>query len=295
MPFTPGNQAWKNRQAGRRLIDRYRWSEDEARQAFEELAEMQLAGPAEVPAALPWSEVEDDPNPAFGRMGRYSFGFPTLDRHTLGFNPGDLVIVGANTNQGKTQLATYIAAHNAGRNVPVLFLSREQTNKDIKSRIKHIAPGFSNDALLFAPMNKLTVPEMVEVIRSSVADAGAKIVIVDHIHAFARGEKMTEIVGQLTETLRDLAVELEIVVVALSQLNREKYSIEEGPENYHLKESSYIEQDACSIVLCWRDGPRLLVKLTKSRHVDVGSLGGRTIVLRAAKGRVTDDWVGPTA
>lgn len=294
MPFKNGNEAWQNR--NKRPSDRYRWTPDEKRDILDDLLDDTLpTAPSEIAPAVSLGTIDRTTAHTFGTMGQYRFGFPRLDLHTMGFNAGDYIVIGAGTGMGKTQIATYIALNNAAQGIPVLFISRELRASEIADRIDTISSKNIPESLYVHPIERLSPPEMVEVIRNFAAEQQGKIVIVDHLHAFCRGKDLTERLGELSEALRELAQDLNITIIALSQLNRQPYKMADGPENYHLKESSYIEEDAYSVMMCWRDGPAFHVKLTKSRHVDIGTLGGRTVTLRSARGFLTDDFQVPVS
>jgi len=218
-------------------------------------------------------------------------GFPSLDMLTLGFAPGEYIVLGAGTNVGKTQLACYIATHAAAEGIPTLYISREQSNIDIHTRMAHITNNSILPAHLQIPATHRLKPEaiapLVEKFQAQYAGKHV-LIIVDHLHAFIRGERLTEGLGKLSEFFRDLAQDTGATVVALSQLNRKEYKPETGPDTYHLKESSYIEEDASAILLAWRVGQELRIRLAKSRARDIHEAECQIITLQSAKGHLTD-------
>ncbi len=271
------------------MAERYRWTSDEKRQALAELrADPTLAPPAPLPI-IKLSDVAVKPS-GFGTMGLYSTGFKTLDDLTLGFDPGDYIVMGARTNQGKTQLALYIAIAQAAAGVPTVFISRELSNPEIQGRIEFITKQKLDNLHAF-DTHRLEADKLDSAIRqfaSSHSSGGMGFVVIDHLHAFCRGGNLTEALGELSGTLRETAQDLQIPILTLSQLNRQDYKNEEGPLNWHLKESGYIEEDATTILMGWRTVEGLNLKLTKSRRRDLAELPNQTITLKANQGKLSD-------
>ena len=85
---------------------------------------------------------------------------------------------------------------------------------------------------------------------------GAKLIIVDYLQLIGgqqRGANRVEFVGTLSRGLKELAKELDIPIIALSQLNRgTEYGGDKEPKLHHLRESGSIEQDADSVVFVYR-------------------------------------------
>lgn len=291
MPFQPGNTEFAKR-GKKTFAERYRLTPEEQSEALGELLASSLQAKTSDPT---YSAVIDAPDhkPTFGKPGKFMTGFVSLDRLTLGFDPGELVVLGAGPNQGKTQLATYTALHNASRDIPVLYASRELNKSEMKLRLQHIARNTkqSLEGIDVADSDRLNPDELISLINTwSLTHAGG-LIIIDHLHLFARGEKLTEILGRLSDALRVLAKDCNVGIMALSQFNREKYAPDIGPTNDSLKESGYIADDAYAVTLLWKAKPgQLMVKHTKSRRVAISS-GGATVALHAtSNGYITDDW-----
>ncbi len=286
---------------GKRFTDRYRWTDTEKLQALSELNSDPTIALPPLPVIMPADTYE--PVSFFGLTGQYTTGFPALDRLTLGINPGDYIVLGGGTNQGKSQLATYIASHTAAANIPTLYISRELSNAEMTGRFKHIMGLGQTDelglpALNFPDDNRLSAADLERTIinfrDTFIGEDQKGLIIIDHIHAFCRGANLTEQLGELSAHLRELAQDYQIPIMALSQFNRQPYSQDTGPSNYHLKESGYLEDDAYTILLAWRVGTKLNVRLTKARNLDLGSIADPVVSLTAtADGRLTDPTTKP--
>ncbi len=295
-PIRLGKTAKQN--LSKRFIDRYRWTEAEKLQALSELnSDPTIGGTPRISRALAPAEAFAGRPSYFGKPGLYNFGFPALDRLTLGFNPGDYIVLGAGTNQGKTQIATYIALANAKQDIPTLYISRELSSEEMANRFEYVNGADLPPALIMPESGRLSIEELERMITdfqsTYVGSDGRGLIIIDHIHAFCRGANLTEQLGELSAHLRELAQAYQIPILALSQLNRQPYTDDTGPSNYHLKESGYIADDAYTILLAWRMGANLNVRLTKARNLDLGDIHDPVVALSAAKGKLTDPTLKP--
>lgn len=275
--------------------DRYRWTNEEKLQALQELQLDPTISIPEPPRSISYEDYRQTAqlDQRFGKMGEYSTGFKSLDKLCMGFWPGDYCILGAGTNQGKTQLALYVAIHQARQGIPVLYISRELDADEMTRRVQHLTTEPLPN-LHFPESHRLKAEEIAGVVIQWQADHikedGKGFVVVDHIHAFCRGANLTEALGQISESLRELAQDTKLPILALSQLNRDKYSDEEGPSNYNLKESGYLEDDAYTILMAWRTPHTFHIKLTKSRNKDMGDLApeDKVIQLHTLAGKLSE-------
>ncbi len=209
--------------------------------------------------------------------------FKDLDRLTAGFQPSDLIIIAARPSMGKTALALNIARNAAmDSGVPVGIFSLEMSKEQLVMRLlcsearvdsHKIRSGFLSQQectkLLMAAGSFSEVPmyiddtpaisalELRAKARRMMADRGLGLVIVDYLQLM-RGREGTERreqeISEISRSLKALAKELNIPVIALSQLNRK---VEERhnkrPVLSDLRESGAIEQDADVIAFIYRD------------------------------------------
>ena len=218
-------------------------------------------------------------------------GFNELDELTSGFQPADLVIVAARPSMGKTAFTLNVAQHAAiEHNVPVAFFSLEMSKESLVQRMltsearidaQRLRKGLLRDddfprlaraagILSSAPVwiddtPGITLLEMRSKARRLRTDAGVGMVIVDYLQLMqgpANSESRQQEVSQISRGLKALAKELNVPVVALSQLSRapeQRTGDNKRPQLSDLRESGAIEQDADLIMFLYRqefyDGP----------------------------------------
>ena len=208
-------------------------------------------------------------------------GFTDLDHLTGGFQDSDLIVIAARPSMGKTALALNIATHAAAKGFPGVFFSLEMSKSQLirrelasEGRINavHLREGRLNNQewaslqtaaghMMDSPVfiydrGAPTILEIRAQARRLKRRHGIKWVIVDYLQlckypkARSREQEISEISGRL----KALAKELNIPVIALSQLNRKvEERSNKRPMLSDLRESGAIEQDADVIIFLFRD------------------------------------------
>jgi replicative DNA helicase len=211
-------------------------------------------------------------------------GFEQLDEMTSGLQNNDLVILAARPSMGKTALALNMAQHvatKAGRTVGVfsLEMSKEQLflrmlcaqarvdahrlrigrlGKEEWTRLT-LAFGELTEAKIFIDDTPgLSIFEMRAKSRRLKAERGLDMLIVDYLQLMrgrSRYENRTQEVSDISRSLKSLAKELGVPLLALSQLSRapEQRSGEHRPQRSDLRESGSIEQDADVVLFIYRE------------------------------------------
>ena len=212
-------------------------------------------------------------------------GFADLDELTSGFQPSDLIIVAARPSMGKTAFTLNIAQHAAiNSQKPVAFFSLEMSKESLVQRVLcaegrvdasrlrkgrlqddeyarlAIAAGRLNTAPIYIDdtpgISVLEMRAKARRLKSDRPELG--MIIVDYLQlmvgsAGARSENRQQEVSEISRGLKALAKELELPVVALSQLSR---AVESRPDKRpmmsDLRESGAIEQDADVIMFLYR-------------------------------------------
>jgi replicative DNA helicase len=220
-----------------------------------------------------------------GELTGVPTGFKELDEKTGGLQPGELVILAARPSMGKTALALNIARNAAvfhGKRVAIFslemtaqalvlrLLSSEAevdqsklrsgylTNQDYH-RLRDAASAISHADIWIDDSGLITVLEMKAKCRRMKAERGLDLVMVDYLqlaHGDGRSERREQEISEISRGLKALAKELEIPVLALSQLNRGPESRpgkDKRPMLADLRESGAIEQDADVIAFIYRD------------------------------------------
>ncbi len=211
-------------------------------------------------------------------------GFKELDELTTGFQKSDLIIVGGRPSMGKTAFSLNIAQHvGVNMNEPVAIFSLEMSKEQLAFRMlcseamvdsNSIRKGFikkddwhsltsAAGKLAGAPIfiddtSGMTVLEMRAKARRLKAEHGLSLVVVDYLQLMrGRGnvERREQEISEISRSLKGLAKELRVPVIALSQLNRgvETRGGNKKPTLADLRESGAIEQDADVIIFLYRD------------------------------------------
>lgn len=211
-------------------------------------------------------------------------GFTDFDRMTTGMQPGDLVIVAGRPSMGKTILGMNIAEHAAIRSQKsVLVFSMEMPGESLAlrmlsslgridqnklrtgklgeedwTRLTSAVGLLSNAKLYIDETPALTPMELRARARRIARERDALgLIVVDYLQLMrgqTQSENRTAEISEISRSLKTLAKELHVPVIALSQLNR---SLEQRPNKRpvmsDLRESGAIEQDADLIVFIYRD------------------------------------------
>ena len=210
-------------------------------------------------------------------------GYDDLDRITSGFQPSDLIILAGRPSMGKTALAMNIAQNAAIFNkVPVAVFSLEMSKEQLGMRMlcsvsrvdsQDIRTGFIKDTdwpklaratgiLSEAPIfiddtPALSVLEMRAKSRRLKSEYNIGLVVVDYLQLMrgrTNAERREQEISEISRSLKAMAKELDLPVVALSQLNRSLESRpNKRPQLSDLRESGAIEQDADLICFLYRD------------------------------------------
>ncbi|MCX6761042.1 MAG: replicative DNA helicase [Candidatus Nealsonbacteria bacterium] len=214
-------------------------------------------------------------------------GFTALDNMLAGFQKSDLIILAARPSMGKSALAMNIAGHVAiNEKVPVgifsLEMSRDQlvdrliadqagidlwrlrTGKlsaegedDDFSRIQHALGVLSEAPIYIDDASMVNVLQMRAMARRLQAEKGLGLIIVDYLQLMEPRNSMSTMVQQMTEisrSLKFLARELSVPVLALSQLSRAtEQRSPQIPRLSDLRETGAIEQDADVVLFIYRE------------------------------------------
>ena len=233
-----------------------------------------------IEAAIAEIEAAQDSN---GDLVGVPTGFTELDALTNGFHPGQLIIVAARPAMGKSTFALDVARNAAiAQNKSTLFFSLEMGRAEIAMRMLsaessiplqsmrkgNIADsdwtklaqvrGRINDAPLYIDDSpNMTLVEIRAKCRRLSQRVGLKMIVIDYLQLLTSGKKVEsrqQEVSEFSRALKLLSKELNIPVVALSQLNRQaEQTKDKKPELSHLRESGSLEQDADVVVLLHRE------------------------------------------
>ncbi len=234
-----------------------------------------------------WDRIEALSKKEDGIRGVPS-GFPALDNLLSGFHPSDLVIIAARPSMGKTSLALDIARNAAVRhNVPVGIFSLEMSSEQLIDRML-AAESFVNswklrtgqikeeedfgrirDALESLSKAPIFIDDkpgnnilaMRAVARRLKRERGIGLIIVDYLQLMSptstkASDSLVQQVTEISRSLKSLAREISVPVIALSQLSRAVEQRGGKPRLSDLRDSGSIEQDADVVMFIHRDDKR---------------------------------------
>ena len=207
-------------------------------------------------------------------------GFADLDSMTSGFQDSELIIIGARPSVGKTAFALNLASHMALRErMPVCFFSLEMSDLSLTNRIlssearidsEKVKSGLIKPSdiqslmdaasrIYDAPMYIVDVPnikllDLRSLARRMKSEKSVKVIFIDYLTLITHENSdlpRWEQISSISRSLKALARELRIPVIALSQLKREAEG--KQPSLADLRESGSIEQDADMIMFLHRE------------------------------------------
>ena len=258
-------------------------------------------------------------------------GFPSIDKITLGWQPSDLIILAARPSVGKTAFVVNIARNAAVQHhMPVAFFSLEMPAIQLAKRMMVSESGLSADKikggqklepyewtqldqklrdLVKAPLYiddtpSLPVMEFRSKVKRLVKQKGVRLVIVDYLQLMQgpselRGMREQE-VAAISRTLKSTAKEMNVPIIALSQLSRQsvqRTGSNNRPQLSDLRESGSIEQDADMVIFIHRfdyqglspnpeDIGRTQIIIAKHRNGEIGDI---EMTFRASEVRFVDN------
>lgn len=209
-------------------------------------------------------------------------GFKQFDQLSSGLQNGDLVILAARPSMGKTALALSIAAHAAHEGMTVGFFSLEMAAEQLTLRLLSSESGISHHNIRNATISSdewialthvaaqlaemklfiddtafLTILELRAKARKLRAEQRLQFLVIDYLQLLnsnKRHENRHQEVSEISRSLKALAKELHIPILALSQLSRAVDArMDKRPILSDLRESGAIEQDADLIAFLYRD------------------------------------------
>lgn len=216
-------------------------------------------------------------------------GFPDIDERMGGLRPGELMIIAGRPATGKTQFSLQIAEHNARRNKKVHYVSLEMMSDQMVNRmvsrqgvhagkLRNLHKQLDPEGVLVEATEAATKISTLPIYTDySSDDLGAisaharrmkrrentSVLIVDYLQLVGddngSGRNRTEEVARISRGLKRLAINLQIPIVALAQLNRElERDGNRRPQLSDLREAGSIEQDADFVVFLWRHAASFL-------------------------------------
>ena len=219
-----------------------------------------------------------------GNVTGVATGFLDLDYRTAGMQPSDLILVAARPSMGKTAFVLNIAEYVAFKqNKTVAIFSLEMSKEQLVNRLfsmeskvdsQHLRTGNLSDAewekliesagiigksnLIIDDTPGISISEMRSKCRKYKLEHDLKLIIIDYLQLMSGSGKSSDSrqqeISDISRSLKALARELHVPVIALSQLSR---AVEQRPDHRpmlsDLRESGAIEQDADVVMFIYRD------------------------------------------
>lgn len=233
---------------------------------------------------------------------RMYIGFPKLDDLLGGLEGGDMIVIGARPGVGKSAFVTQITTALARSGKRVGFYNLEMQEKQVYerfvvaesgiglTRLRRAVRFLGDEEERFRRANEVlekedriiitTGSKAMSEIRNESRHMGYDVIIIDYLQLLRadktyRGNRYAE-VGAISRAIKSLAMELNIPIIALSQLNRVSENREgKEPTMAELREAGDIEQDASVILLMWnmsKDSSRKGIKIEKQRQGRTGKI-----------------------
>ena len=226
-------------------------------------------------------------------------GFARLNAISNGWHSPDLVIISARPATGKTAFALNLAVNLAKQNIPVAFFSLEMSTEQLAMRVISSMTGIYSNYLTKAEIHEgnwktllstdfnlplyvddtasLNLLDFKEKARKAKKKWGIKAVFVDYLQlmsVYGKGNREQEI-STISRTLKAMAKELDVPIIALAQLSRDVEKRNGEPRLSDLRESGAIEQDADIVIALHNeepesDNPLIKVLYLKHRNGEVG-------------------------
>ena len=208
-------------------------------------------------------------------------GFRDLDAITNGFQRADLILLAARPSMGKTALAMNMAIGAARRGYCVAVFSLEMSKSQLGNRLLSLESGINSQQLnigklsgdemqdLMAATTRLedlklyiddtaglSLIEMRSKVRRLKHESGLDLVVLDYLQLMqgTRQENRQQEISEISRNLKSMARELDVPILALSQLSRNvEMRAEKKPQLSDLRESGSLEQDADIVMFLYRD------------------------------------------
>ena len=218
-----------------------------------------------------------------GKITGVETGFSDLDRKTQGLQPQDFILIAARPSMGKTAFALNVAQHAAvNKNVPTAIFSLEMSREQLVNRmiaaeamldsqklrsgdleeedwikIVHAISAISAAPIYINDTPGITALEIKTKCRKLKLEKGLGLIFIDYLQLMSGGgrtESRQQEISEISRSLKALARELNVPVIALSQLSRAvEARADKRPMLSDLRESGAIEQDADVVTFLYRD------------------------------------------
>lgn len=227
-------------------------------------------------ATIEAQEIIEKAYKSDGSVTGITTGLRDLDKQLGGFHSPDLTLLAGRPAMGKTALAINSAYRAACQNIPIAFFSMEMTRDQLARRIISEQLKLSGDKLRLGRVNQdefskvaridldkplfidhtssLSVALLRSKLRTLVSRHGIKCAFIDYLQLMtSREEGRVQQISEISRGLKSIAMELQIPIIALSQLSRQvEQRDNKRPLMSDLRDSGSLEQDADQVIFVYR-------------------------------------------
>lgn len=227
-------------------------------------------------------------------------GYKSLDRKMGGLGKGHVILIGGETSNGKSALATNIAV-NISRDYGVLFITLEMLHTELMQRIK-ICNGGTVDGLdiMFQKEFRLTYKDIEPTVKNAIKMGSVDVVILDYLQYLGRGMSLQE-VAVMSKEIKTIALKYEVPILVIVSLrkgeggaNKRKWT---DIEIQDFMGTGAIGYDCDSAMIVSRkdledtfDPEHVFVKVLKTRNTKL-DYNNRFIMMNWEQTKITDDFV----
>ena len=234
-------------------------------------------------------------------------GFQKIDKKTGGLQKSDLIIIAAETSQGKTSLALSILNNTVKHGTKVSVYSLEMKKEQLAARLMSMESGISSSQILYSPLDDWqferldksinglynssilfddrstsNIDTIINSIRAMVSKYQIDGVVIDYLQILSvnmKGSNKEQQMADVARRLKNLAKELDIWIIALSQLNRDSQN--PVPSLNRLRDSGQIAEAADVVIFVYR--PEIYLRPFPDPYKDKETEG--YALIDVAKGR----------
>lgn len=243
-------------------------------------------------------EIEEEYK-SWGKPAGLSTGYQSLDQKIGGLGKGHVILIGGETSNGKSALATNIAV-NVAKDHAVLFITLEMLQKELGARIKHINGSVQGLNLMFQAEFRLTYKDIAPLFEKAKQLGDIELVVLDYMQYLGRGMTLEE-VAKMSKEMKTLALKYKLPFIVIVSLRKGEQG--KNRRKWHEIEiedfmgTGSIGYDCDVAVITSRkdlkneyDPDHVFVKVLKTRNVEL-DYKNRFLEFDWDKTKIVESWV----
>jgi len=245
-------------------------------------------------------EIQTEYN-EWGKVKGLRTGYSNLDDKLGGMDEGHVILIGGETSNGKSALATNIAV-NVAKQHPVLFITLEMLTRELGARIMHINGGTVDDLdIMFQAEHRLTYKDIKPLLAKAKDMGEIRLVVLDYLQYLGRGMKPEE-VAVMSKEIKALALEFELPFIVIVSLRKGDAKNKRSWTEIEIEDfmgTGSIGYDADIAMIASRkdttneyDEDGLWVKILKTRNAKL-NYHDRYLRFKWEQTKIIEDWTKP--